>query len=102
DDSKWVTAKVVASYGGGDAQWQNLVWDGVVNDHFRGKALDLFPDPTGNVRDLTAQERFPFLKAASVNFDLPTDPDDRRFLRYPKASVLGMAGSPGVPPVDGK
>jgi serine/threonine protein kinase len=99
DDRSWTTAKVVAPYGKGDAAWQNLVWDAVVLDHFQGKAQQLFPEATGNVRDWTSQEEFPMLKAAALNFDLPTDEkDDAHFLRYPKGSPLTQAGSPGVAP----
>jgi serine/threonine protein kinase len=101
DDARWPEVKVVAPYGKGAAGWQNLVWDEVVIDHFAGRAGQLFPEPTGNARDWTTQEAFPPLKAVALNFDLPTDAaDDARFLRYTRASVLGLAGSPGVPPAD--
>ena len=101
DDAGWEGVKAVAPYGKGAAGWQNLVWDEVVIDHFAGRAAELFPEPTGNVRDWTSREAFPPLKAAALNFDLPTDAaDDARFLRYPRGSMLGLAGSPGVPPAD--
>ncbi len=100
-DAKWPTAKAVAPYGKGDAGWQHLVWDTVVQDHFKGKVEQLFPAPNGNVCDRTCQEHFPSFKAVALNFELPTDAaDDARFLRYPpEAALLIQAGSPGVPPV---
>jgi serine/threonine protein kinase len=99
DDSSWKPARVVAAYGKGPPAWQNLVWDAAVLDRFQGKALQLFPEPTGNVRDWTSVDEFPPLKAAAVNFDLPTDErDDNRFLRYAKDSPLTQAGSPGAGP----
>jgi hypothetical protein len=101
DDDRWAQALVVGSARDNPA-WQNLVWDAVVLDHFKGKAQQLFPDPTGNARDLTSQESFPLFKATALNFDLPTDAgDDARFLRYTRASSpLILAGSPGVPPAE--
>jgi serine/threonine protein kinase len=101
DDSSWAGARVVAVYGKGAATWQNLVWEAVIQEHFQGKAGQMFPDPSGNVRDWTSQEGYPLFKAVALNFELPADAnDDARFLRYSRASVLGMAGSPGVPPVE--
>jgi serine/threonine protein kinase len=99
-DSQWAWARVVAPYGKGDAGWQHLVWDTVIQDHFNGKVDELFAPPSGNVCDRTCQEGFPSFKAAALNFELPTDPtDDSRFLRYPpQATLLIQAGSPGVPP----
>ncbi len=99
-DAQWATAKVVAAYGKGDAGWQHLVWDTVVQDHFKGKMEQLFPAPSGNVCDRTCQENYPSFRATALNFELPTDAgDDRRFLRYaPEATLLIQAGSPGVPP----
>jgi serine/threonine protein kinase len=101
DDAAWGAAKVVAAYGKGVAAWQNMVWDEIVQDHFQGKASLLFPDPSGNVRDWTSQEGYPLFKAVVVNFELPAERnDDARFLRYTRASMLTLAGSPGVPPAD--
>jgi hypothetical protein len=99
-DSQWTPARVVAPYGKGDAGWQHLVWDTVVQDHFSGKVDELFAPPSGNVCDRTCQESFPSFRTAPLNFELPTDPtDDNRFLRYPpQAALLIQAGSPGVPP----
>src|SRR5262249_57670267 len=73
DDSAWGAAKVVAAYGKGGAAWQNLVWDEVVQDHFQGKASQLFPDPSGNVRDAASQEGYPLFKAVvpQLSFALP-------------------------------
>ena len=101
DDSAWKAPRVVTPYGKGPADWQHLVWEAVVQDQFQGKAAQLFPDPSGNVRDETSQENYPLFKAVAMPFDLPTDRnDDSRFLRYSKASMLTLAGSPGVPPVE--
>jgi hypothetical protein len=101
DDSTWTPVRVVAAYGKGTAGWQNLVWDAVVQDQFQGKASQLFPDPSGNVRDWTSQEGYPQFKAVSLHFDLSADRnDDSRFLRYSRASLLTLAGSPGVPPTE--
>jgi serine/threonine protein kinase len=99
-DAPWASARIVAPYGKGEAGWQHLVWDTVVQDHFNGKADELFAPPSGNVCDRTCQESFPSFKAATLNFELPTDAaDDNRFLRYPpQATLLIQAGSPGVPP----
>jgi eukaryotic-like serine/threonine-protein kinase len=98
DDSAWKAVKIIAPYGKGATTWQNLVWDSALLDRFQGKALSLFPEPTGNVRDWTSMEEFPPFKAVSVNFDLPTnEKDDAHFLRYPKDSPLTHAGSPGAP-----
>jgi eukaryotic-like serine/threonine-protein kinase len=99
-DAQWTQAKVVAAYGKGDAGWQRLVWDTVVQEHFKGKAEQLFAAPSGNVCDRTCQESYPLFKAVSLNFELPTDAaDDARFLRYPpEATLLIQGGSPGVPP----
>jgi serine/threonine protein kinase len=99
DDEKWERAKVVGPYG--KAPWQELVWDAVVQDSFQGQASRLFPEPSGNVRDLSSQEKFPLLQALPLHFDLPTDTtDDARFLRYGRDSILLESGTPGVPPVD--
>jgi hypothetical protein len=100
-DAKWSPAKVLAAYGKGDAGWQHLVWDTVVQDHFKGKADQLFPAPSGNVCDRTCQENFPSLQPTTLNFELPVDAaNDARFLRYTaEAALLIRAGSPGVPPL---
>jgi hypothetical protein len=98
DDGQWPAARVVAAYGQGPAGWRGLVWDVVVQDHFRGRASQLFPDPAGNFRDLKSQEGFPLLKAVAHHFELPTAGDDAAFLRYPRSSPLTLVGSPGVPP----
>jgi serine/threonine protein kinase len=99
-DAHWAATRVVAPYGKGDASWQHLVWDTVVQEHFNGKVDQLFAAPSGNVCDRTCRESFPSFKAATLNFELPTDTtDDNRFLRYPpQATLLIQAGSPGVPP----
>jgi hypothetical protein len=102
EDGKWPAARVVAPYGQGPAGWQGLVWDVVVQDHFHGKAGQLFPEPSGNFRDLRSQEGFPLLKAVAHHFELPTHGDDAAFLRYPRSSPLTLVGSPGVPPADGR
>ncbi len=99
DDSDWPAAKVVAAWGQGPPAWQRLVWDSVVGEHYGAAATGLFPDPTGNVRDWTSEESYPFLKAVALDFELPCDAaDDARFLRYGRASLLALAGMPGVPP----
>jgi hypothetical protein len=103
DDSTWTPTRIVSAYGKGTPAWQHLMWEAVVEDHFHGQALQLFPEPSGNVRDGASQESYPQFKAVvpQVPFDLPTDRnDDARFLRYPRASILTMAGSPGVPPAE--
>jgi hypothetical protein len=73
----------------------------VIQEHFKAKAEQLFPAPSGNVCDRTCQENFPSFNAVPLNFELPTDTtDDARFLRYtPEATLLIQAGSPGLPPV---
>jgi hypothetical protein len=63
---------------------------------------EIFPRPSGNVCDEEGREGFPPLKAPPHPFELPTDPDDARFLRYPATSPLKAAGSPGVPPSEGR
>jgi serine/threonine protein kinase len=101
NDAAGEAAMVVAPYGGGPVNWRNLVWDSVLQEHFQGRADQLFPDPTGNFRDWTAAEGFPLFKAIAHHFELPADAnDDARFLRYPATSVLKLAGAPGVPPVE--
>jgi tRNA A-37 threonylcarbamoyl transferase component Bud32 len=102
DDTRWPAARVVAPYGQGPAGWQRLVWDVVVQGHFHGRAGQLFPEPSGNFRDLKSQEGFPLLKAVAHHFELPTDGDDATFLRYPRSSPLTLVGSPGVPPAGGR
>ena len=73
----------------------------MIEDHFQGKASQLFPDPSGNVRDWTSQESYPLFKALALHFDLPAERnDDSRFLRYARDSLLTLSGSPGVPPAD--
>ena len=62
-DENWASAKVIAPYGKGEAGWQHLVWDTVVQEHFKGKIEQLFPTPAGNVCDRTCQENFPSFKA---------------------------------------
>jgi eukaryotic-like serine/threonine-protein kinase len=99
DDSDWPTAKVVSATGQGPAEWRHLIWDGIVEEHYSGAASRLFPDPAGNVRDWTSEENFPPLRAVPLDFSLPTDAkDDAHFLRYGRASLLTLAGSPGVAP----
>jgi serine/threonine protein kinase len=99
NDGGWPAARVVAPYGKGDPAWQDLVWDGVVQERLGGKAGELFPEPSGNVCDWQSREGFPWLKAAAHPFELPTDAaDDSRFLHYPATSALMAAGAPGVPP----
>jgi hypothetical protein len=102
DDSHWAAAKEEAAYGQGPASWRHVTWDVAVQERFGGRMSELFPSPTGNVRDLVSREGFPQLDATSLNFELPTDPsDDARFLRYLKASLLGlMPEPPGVPPLE--
>ncbi len=101
NDGGWPAAKVIAPYGKGDPAWQDLAWDGVVQERLGGRAGELFPEPSGNVCDWQSREGFPLLKASAHPFELPTDPaDDNRFLRYPATSALAAAGSPGVPPVE--
>jgi serine/threonine protein kinase len=101
EDDRWAAALAVGSARDTPA-WHNLVWDSVVLDHFKGKAAQLFPEPVGNVRDLTSQESFPPFRATPLAFDLPADAsDDARFLRYTRANALLLqAGSPGVPPAE--
>jgi serine/threonine protein kinase len=99
DDAAWPAACVVAPYGKGEALWQDLVWDGVIQDQLQGKAEQLFAEITGNVCDWHGREGFPLLGALSAPFELSTDSrDDSRFLRYPATSPLTLVGSPGVPP----
>jgi eukaryotic-like serine/threonine-protein kinase len=101
DDADWSAAKVVAAPGQGPPEWRQLIWESLVEEHYGAAAAELFPEPTGNVRDWTSEENFPPFKAVALNFDLPTNPaDDARFLRYGRASLLGLAGMPGVPPLD--
>jgi hypothetical protein len=99
DDSDWPAAKVVSVAGQGPAEWRHLIWDGIVEEHYAGAASRLFPDPSGNVRDWSSEENFPSLRAVPLTFDLPIDAkDDAHFLRYSRASLLTLAGSPGVAP----
>jgi serine/threonine protein kinase len=101
NDGGWPAAKVVAPYGKGELAWQDLVWDGVVQERLGGKAGELFPQPSGNVCDWQSREGFPLLNAAAHPFELPTyTADDGRFLRYPATSPLAAAGAPGVPPAE--
>jgi hypothetical protein len=61
------------------------------------------PETSGNVRDRASVEGSPSLHAVVCDFELPDEPaDDRRFLLYPADNPLKRAGSPGVPPDDGR
>jgi eukaryotic-like serine/threonine-protein kinase len=103
DDANWTAPRIVAAYGKGGTAWQNLVWDAVVQDQFQGRASQLFPDPSGNVRDWTSQESYPPFKAVPLHFELPVDRnEDARFLRYSRTSMLMGVGAPGVPPAEKK
>jgi hypothetical protein len=65
----------------------------------------LFPQFEGNVQDnASGVQGTLFLPVRTLDFpDLPTDDDDRKFLRYPASSPLKQAGAnrapAGVPPV---
>jgi hypothetical protein len=104
DDAVWQPVRVLASYGKGDASWQNLVWDAVVGAKFKGGSP--FQNPAANFRDNTAKVAFPPLDwKTNDNLNLPTDGSkEREFLRYPKSHPLAKAGpnqSPvGVPPAE--
>ena len=66
---------------------------------FAGEAGQLFGESGGNFRDEATTEGVPTLNTPALVFTLPTDPaDEATFLRYPAASALAAAGSPGVPP----
>jgi serine/threonine protein kinase len=101
DAKAWPAAKVVAALNQGPSEWRHLIWDAVVERHYGSGSTHLFPDPNGNVRDRVSEESFPPLKAVSLEFELPTDPaDDAHFLRYARASLVALAGMPGVPPLE--
>jgi hypothetical protein len=101
DDSDWSAAKIVCAPGKEPAEWRHLIWDGMVDDRYSGAAARMFPDPTGNVRDWNSEENFPPFRAVPLNFELTTDVrDDAHFLRYGRASLLTLAGSPGVAPAE--
>ncbi len=65
---------------------------------FQSLASQLFHFSHGNVRDPSSQDGNIVFEILSVPFPpLPQDPnDDKRFLRYPKSSLLADKGSPGV------
>jgi hypothetical protein len=100
DDNSWSGVRVVAPYGQGPMDWQNLVWARIVGEHFQDKAGQLFPEPASNFRDQHSHEAFPALQAVAHAFELPTEGDDAVFLRYPRSSPLHQAGAPGTPPVE--
>jgi serine/threonine protein kinase len=105
NDSAWNPVRVLASYGKGDATWQNLVWDVAAGAKFKG-GITPFVNPKTNVRDGSAQTSFPPLEWKGMHgLNLPADPNnDRQFLRYAKSHPLAKAGpgdsSVGAPPVD--
>jgi serine/threonine protein kinase len=101
DSVGWTAAKVVAAANQGPPEWRHVIWDAEVEQRYAGNLTRLFPDPAGNVRDLVSEEAFPPLKAVALEFELPTDPaDDAHFLRYGRASLVALAGMPGVPPLE--
>jgi serine/threonine protein kinase len=101
DDATWRPVRVIAAPGQGPTEWRHLVWDAVVQEHYAGAAAELFPEPSGNVSDQAAEDCYPPLKAVAVEFDLPTDAtDDAHFLHYSRASLVALAGMPGVRPAD--
>jgi hypothetical protein len=65
-DGSWQAAKVVAAYGSGPPAWRNLVWEAVVQEHFKYQSARVFPTPTGNERDASAREGFPLFEAVVV------------------------------------
>jgi serine/threonine protein kinase len=101
DTKAWAAAKVVAALNQGPPEWRHLIWDAAVDQRYGSAAGHLFPEPSGNVRDRVSEEGFPPLKAVSLEFELPTDPaDDVHFLRYGRASLVALAGMPGVQPLE--
>src|SRR5262249_34679741 len=50
DDRAWQPVRVIAEYGKGEPSWQNLVWDAVLQEHFKDQANRVFPTPSGNQR----------------------------------------------------
>jgi len=55
---------VIAEYGKGEPGWQDLVWDAVLQEHFKDQANRVFPTPSGNQRDDHSHEGFPSFDAA--------------------------------------
>ena len=64
EEKNWPDARVVTPYGKGEPAWQQLIWDGLVQEHFKYQAERIFPAPTGNERDAESSEGFPFFEAA--------------------------------------
>jgi hypothetical protein len=63
DELKWPNARVVTPYGKGEPAWQQLIWDGLVQEQFKYQTDRIFPTPTGNERDAESRESFPLFDA---------------------------------------
>jgi serine/threonine protein kinase len=66
DDRAWQPVRVIAEYGKGEPSWQNLVWDAVLQEHFKYQPQRVFPGPSGNQRDDRSPEGFPSFDATVV------------------------------------
>jgi eukaryotic-like serine/threonine-protein kinase len=66
NDQGWQPARVVAIYGKGEPGWQDLVWDAVVQEHFKYQPSRVFPTPSDNERDDRSREGFPSFDARVV------------------------------------
>jgi hypothetical protein len=65
DDKSWQAVKVLAP-ASLPAEWRDLIWEAVVQEHFKYQAAKVFPPPTGNERDARAREGFPPFDAVVV------------------------------------
>ena len=65
DDASWSPARVLP-LSGGPAEWRDLIWEAVVQEHFKYQAAKVIPPPSGNERDARAREGFPPFDAAVV------------------------------------
>jgi serine/threonine protein kinase len=63
DEKSWPEARMVTPYGKGEPAWQQLIWEGLVQEHFKFQTDRIFPAPTGNTRDAESSEGFPLFEA---------------------------------------
>jgi serine/threonine protein kinase len=63
DETNWPVARLVTPYGKGEPAWQQLIWDALLQEHFKYQTERIFPAPTGNERDAESSEGFPLFDA---------------------------------------
>jgi eukaryotic-like serine/threonine-protein kinase len=59
DDQLWTAARVLGPYGSAGPTRQPLIWESVVEEHFKYQSARVFPPPSGNQRDEGSSEGFP-------------------------------------------